>query len=113
MRSDADPENTAQERLRREVAELVAMLADGELTASHPFDLSTSNALAANIDDGATAETLFQVTAARTPAYRVSIEQMSGPFTRSVISTTVGSQRLLIALLGTLLDELEQHQHPC
>lgn len=108
MRSDADPENNAHELLRREVAGIVAMLADGELTASHPFDLAASDALAANIDHGDTAQLLFDVTAARSPAYRVSIEQLSGPFTRTVLDTTVPSQRLLASLLDGLLDELEQ-----
>ena len=111
MRSDADPEN-AHERLRKEVAEIIAAFSDGELTVGYPFDLATSSALAANIDQGTTAELLFDTTASRTPSYRVSVEQISGPFTRSVLDTTVASEALLITLLDSLLNEFELREPP-
>jgi hypothetical protein len=84
----------------------VASLSEGELTFPSPFNLATSAALAANLDVGAIAERLFEVTALRDTGYRVAIYATApGVADREVIDTDVRSTRLLISLLDGLIDE--------
>lgn len=99
----------------------VAAVADGELTFPPPFDLSTSAALASNIDRGWLAQKLADVTASRDCGYEVSITALTpgvpDPMRREIINTTVSSTRLLFTLLESLMDELEARmdaaEHPC
>jgi hypothetical protein len=107
-----DTESMKHDRdgLLAKFAAAVSSLADGELTHHPPFDLSSSAALADNIDAGGIAQHLFDVTAQRDTGYTVVItsKSVSHPDLgdRPVIDTQVASTRLLIALLETFLDEL-------
>lgn len=108
----SDTESTADERhdLLAKFAAAVVSLAEGELTFKPPFDLSSSAALADNIDTGVIAEKLFDVTALRDMAFTVSIHEHSLRHPelpgREVIDTRVDSARLLVALLEGFLDEI-------
>jgi hypothetical protein len=103
VRSDAE--------IAERFTEVVAGLANGSLLFPPPFDFATSLALAANIDLGALAQQLFDVTAARDTKYEVSIYACSGDHEnvrRQIIDTTVASTQVLYALLEHVLDELDE-----
>lgn len=110
MRREPEFEADQRDGLLAEFAAAVSSLARGELTFPAPFDLSSAAALAANIDQGATAQSLFEVTAARDCAYDVRIvARCAGQpelERREVLDTSVASTGLLVALLEGLLDEL-------
>lgn len=92
--------------LHQQFRKIMAALADGELTFRWPFDLATSAALAANIDHGQLAQDLFDVTAQRDTAYRVSIHAVAPDVPdREVINTTVPSTAMLMHLLDGLIAE--------
>lgn len=92
----------------------VASLADGGLVFPPPFDLSSSAALAANLDIGSIAEELFTTTAARDSQFSVRIGELIGDQPelgqREILDTAVGSTTLLIALLEMLIVELRARQ---
>lgn len=114
MYSDTDSAADNRDGLLARFAAAVSSLADGQLTFAAPFDFSTSAALADNIDFGDTAERLFAVTAQRQSGYTVRIFTNSSAHPdlpeREVIDTRVPSDRLLIALLEGLLEELYDRQ---
>ncbi len=102
----------SREGLEPDFATAVSSLAEGELTFPPPFDLSSSAALAANIDNGDGAVRLFDVTAQRDCQYDVQIfARMGGGHgeevrVREVINTQVPSTPQLISLLDDLIEEL-------
>lgn len=105
MRS-ADTNRDGEDDLDARFNTVIATLAEGGLTFPAPYDLATSAALAVNVDVGAIALALFQVTAARDTGYRVEIyETAPGVPEREVVNTTVDGTRLLIALLDGLAEE--------
>lgn len=116
MRSDSSSIFDGRSGLS-ELFAIVADLAEGELTFPPPFDLSSSVALADNEDYGDLALKMFDASARLTYGYHVAITAV-GPVrtgnspARTILDTTVPSTRLLFALLGGLMDELEaRHIH--
>lgn len=107
-----DIESTAHDRdgLLALFAAAVSSLAEGELSFPPPFDLSSSVALADNIDVGVIAQRLFDVTAQRQTGFTVMISAYAVDHPevpqREVIDTRVPDTRLLIALLEGFLEEL-------
>lgn len=101
-----DSTESDKDALKAGFAKAVGALADGDLTFTPPFDLATSAALAANIDTGAIAQQLFEVTAQRDTGYRVEIYAVAPDVEdREILKTSVASTNLLIELLDGLLDE--------
>lgn len=109
-------ESTGRQRdgLQGKFAVAVSSLTGGDLGFPPPFDLSSSAALADNIDEGPIAQQLFDVTAQRQVSYTVvitgrSLQHPEMP-EREVMNTTVPSERVLIALLEGFLNELYERQ---
>lgn len=96
-----------EDELKDRFARAVGSLAGGALTFQPPFDLATSAALSANIDEGDTADRLFDVTARRETAFRVQIHAIAPDVAdRELINTVVDNMDLLVGLLEDLLDEI-------
>ena len=112
VRDGAGSTPSDRDGLRELFMQIVASLAEGELTHSPPFDLSMSAALASNLDRNDLALKLAEVSAARDVGYQVMIYGLipgddDESLRREIINTTVGSTRLLFALLDGLMDELD------
>lgn len=115
MRGDPESISNDREKLAAFLA-AVTDLAEGALVFPPPFDLATSSALALNNDLGDLAEKLFEVSALRDCGFHVQITALAPgtdtqPLRRDVVNTTVGSVRLLLALLDDVAFEVEAQQN--